>query len=110
MEELLGIAILAYRSSRYWDAIELLIQIGKRTPTNWLARLYLGISYQRCSHLTHAIEVFKSIADECPDLHLAQQATNALELIEQAKVRASKSEPPVLTKQVRTKPESWRTA
>jgi hypothetical protein len=50
------------------------------------------------------------MADECPDPHLAQQAKNALELIEHSKAKPSKSEPPVLQKQPRKKPESWRTA
>ena len=96
MEELLGIAILAYRSSRYWDAIELLMQIEERDPKNWLAKLYLGICYQRCGHLTTACRTFQALFEDCPDAHLAQQAKQALMLLENSKTKSSKAEPPTL--------------
>ena len=107
MDELLGIAILAYRSSRYWDAIELLQQIEEREPKNWLAKLYLGICYQRCNHKTSASKMFKHIFDECPDAHLAQQAKQALMVLESSKAKTSKAEPPALKGTLPKSTEDW---
>jgi tetratricopeptide (TPR) repeat protein len=107
MHELLGIAILAYRSSRYWDAIDLLNQIEREHSTNWLAKLYLGMCYQRCGYFTTAADIFKSLSEECTDKHVAVQAQNAYELIQKCRVKSSQAEPPLLTKAVRRKPENW---
>ena len=82
MDELLGIAILAYRTGKYGDAIDLLNQVADREPRNWLAKLYLGMSYQRCGKISNACRVFADMSTNCTNEHLRNQAKNALYLIE----------------------------
>jgi predicted Zn-dependent protease len=102
MDELLGIAILAYRSGRYSDAIDVLSQIEKRQPTNWLAKMYLGITYQRAGQLSDAHRVFSDLTVQCTQEHLVQQAKNALAVIE-ANEKARNGSP----RTTRNKMDKW---
>ena len=82
MKELVEIAIVAYRAGRYRDAIELLLQVTDGQPDNWLARLYLGMCYEKSARATDAHRLFKRLIEECPDQHIRQKASNCLPLIE----------------------------
>src|ERR1700752_4577821 len=64
MKELVEIAIVAYRAGRYRDAIELLLQVTDDRPDNWLARLYLGMCYEKAGRITDAHRLFKRLAEE----------------------------------------------
>ncbi len=82
MNELTEIAILAYRNARYRDAIELLLQVTDSESGNWLARMYLAMSYEKSGRITDAHRLFKRVAAACPDELLRTKAENALPLIE----------------------------
>jgi cytochrome c-type biogenesis protein CcmH/NrfG len=82
MSELVEIAILAYRNGRYRDSIELFLQVTDSEPDNWLARLYLGMSYEKTGRVVDAHRLLKRMASECPDDHLRVKAENALPLVE----------------------------
>jgi tetratricopeptide (TPR) repeat protein len=92
MNELVEIAIVAYRAGRYRDAIELLLQVTGEEPDNWLARLYLGMCYERAGRITDAHRLFKRLAEECPDHHVRQKANNCLPLVEAEMLRRFKKE------------------
>lgn len=80
--ELVEVAILAYRNGRYRDAIELLLQVTDTETDNWLARLYLGMSYQKTGRVADAARLFKRMVTDCPDHHIRSKAENALPLVE----------------------------
>ncbi|HEY9791215.1 MAG TPA: tetratricopeptide repeat protein [Candidatus Obscuribacterales bacterium] len=80
--ELVEVAILAYRNNRYRDAIELLLQVTDTEGDNWLARLYLGMSYQKTGRVADAARLFKRMVTDCPDQHIRSKAENALPLVE----------------------------
>ncbi|HEY9791214.1 MAG TPA: tetratricopeptide repeat protein [Candidatus Obscuribacterales bacterium] len=82
MNELTEVAILAYRNGRYRDALELLLQVIDGDPSNWMARLYLGMSYEKSGRVTDAHRLFKRLSAECPDEHIRTKAENALPLVE----------------------------
>ena len=82
MSELTEIAILAYRNARYRDAIELLLQVTDSEPNNWMARLYLGMSYEKTGRVSDAHRLFKRMATDCPDDHIRAKAESALPLVE----------------------------
>jgi cytochrome c-type biogenesis protein CcmH/NrfG len=82
MSDLVEIAILAYRNNRFRDAIELLLQVIDYEPSNWMARLYLGMSYEKSGRTTDAHRLFKRLSGECPDEHIRNKAENFLPLIE----------------------------
>jgi Flp pilus assembly protein TadD len=80
--ELVEVAILAYRNARYRDAIELLLQVTDAEGDNWLARLYLGMSYHRNGRVADAARLFKRMVTDCPDQHIRSKAEHALPLVE----------------------------
>lgn len=93
MSELTEIAILAYRNGRYRDAIELLLQVTDAECSNWLARMYLAMSYEKSGRVTDAHRLFKRMAAECPDEILRTKAENALPLVEAEMRRRFHKEP-----------------
>jgi TolA-binding protein len=78
MKEVMSIAVLAYRSGKYKDAIELLLQTVQEERENWLAWFYLGMSYGNSGQAENAHKIFKIVAASCPDEHLRIQAKAAL--------------------------------
>ena len=80
--ELVEVAILAYRNGRFRDSIELLLQVTDCDSDAWLARLYLGMSYQKTGRVADAHRMFKRMVTDCPDTHIRQKAENALPLVE----------------------------
>jgi cytochrome c-type biogenesis protein CcmH/NrfG len=82
MNELTEIAILAYRNGRYKDATDLLLQVTDSDSSNWMAKLYLGMSYEKSGRAVEAHRLFKRMSQECPDEHLRSKAENALPLVE----------------------------
>jgi cytochrome c-type biogenesis protein CcmH/NrfG len=82
MNELAQIAILAYRHGQYRDAIELLIQATDADPTNWLARLYLAMSYQQAGRVSDAHRVYSNLNAECPDLDIQTKVQRELPQVE----------------------------
>jgi cytochrome c-type biogenesis protein CcmH/NrfG len=80
--ELIEVAILAYRNERFRDAIELLLQVTDSEQDNWMARLYLGMCYQKTGRIADAARLFKRMQTDCPDAHIRQKAENALPLVE----------------------------
>lgn len=80
--ELVEVAILAYRNGRYRDAIELLLQVTDAEQGNWLARLYLGMAYEKTGRVADAHRLFKRMVTDCPDEHIRDKAENALPLVE----------------------------
>jgi hypothetical protein len=82
MNELLEIAINAYRNGRYAQAIELLLQIVDADGSLWMARLYLSMSYQKTGRVADAHRSFKRLAEQCTDAVIRIKAENALPLVE----------------------------
>lgn len=82
MNELVEIAIVAYRAGRYRDAVELLLQVTDHEGSHWFARLYLGMAYEKCGRISEAHRLFKRLSEDCPDEHIRQKAGNALPLVE----------------------------
>ena len=82
MSELVEIAILAYRNARYRDAIELLLQVTDTDAGNWMARMYLGMSYEKTGRIADAHRMFKRITAQCTDEHIRAKAETALPLLE----------------------------
>jgi hypothetical protein len=82
MRELLDIAILAYRTQRYTDAIDFLADMVAKEPGNWMATLYLGLSYEKSGKLVEASRLFWKMSHCCTDADLKQQAQLALILVE----------------------------
>jgi cytochrome c-type biogenesis protein CcmH/NrfG len=82
MSELVEIAILAYRNNRFRDAIELLVQVIDEEPSNWMARMYLGMSYEKAGRAIDAHRLFKRLSGECPDDHIRAKANGSLPLLE----------------------------
>jgi hypothetical protein len=82
MNELLEIAINAYRNGRYTQAIELLLQIVDADGQLWMARLYLSMSYQKTGRVADAHRSFKRLAAQCTDATIRIKAENALPLVE----------------------------
>ena len=82
MNELVEIAILAFRGARYRDAIELLLQAIDLDKDNWLALLYLGMSYQKGGRTSDAHRVFKHLAIVCPDDHIRYKAQSTMPLLD----------------------------
>lgn len=80
--ELVEVAILAYRNGRYRDAIELLLQVTDTEGDAWMARLYLGMAYEKTGRVADAHRLFKRMVTDCPDDHIRQKAENALPLVE----------------------------
>jgi predicted Zn-dependent protease len=62
MNELVDIAILAYRAGRTQDAIELLEQVRKAAPGNALAVHYLALSYARAHQPAKARLLVESLS------------------------------------------------
>jgi predicted Zn-dependent protease len=93
MSELVEIAILAYRNNRFRDAIEMLLQVTDAEPSNWMARLYLGMSYEKAGRVVDAHRCLKRITADCPDDHIRSKAENALPLIEAEMRRRFQKEP-----------------
>jgi tetratricopeptide (TPR) repeat protein len=82
MNELVEIAIVAYRAGRYKDAVELLLQVTDSEVSNYFARLYLAMAYEKCGRISEAHRLFKRLSEECPDKYIRQKAGNALPLVE----------------------------
>jgi cytochrome c-type biogenesis protein CcmH/NrfG len=80
--ELVEVAILAYRNGRYRDSIELLLQVTDSEGDAWMARLYLGMAYEKTGRVADAHRLFKRMVTDCPDDHIRQKAENALPLVE----------------------------
>ena len=78
MNDLVEVAILAYRSEKYRDAMELLLQAAEKEPTNWMAKLYLGLSYQKLTRTADAQRLFKRLTEECTDVDVRRRAVDAL--------------------------------
>jgi hypothetical protein len=93
MSELTEIAILAYRNGRYKDAVDLLLQVTDADSSNWMAKLYLGMSYEKSGRAVEAHRLFKRMSQECPDEHLRTKAENALPLVEAEMRRRFVKEP-----------------
>jgi len=93
MSELTEIAILAFRNARYRDALELLLQVTDSEPDNWMARLYLGMTYEKAGRVVDAHRLLKRMSETCPDTHLRNKAENALPLIEAEMRRRFQKEP-----------------
>ena len=86
MCKLLDIAISAYRNQRYTEAIFLLVEVSADDPNNWLARLYLGMAYEKMGLLVGTDHLFNSLIEECPDPDIRQQAQASLAFVD-AEVR-----------------------
>ena len=97
MNELVEIAILAYRGGRFRDAIELLLQVVECETNNWMACLYLGMSYQKLGRTSDAHRVFRRLAIECPEEHIRFKAQNTMPLLD-AEMRRRFSKQPVAGK------------
>src|SRR6185437_7533311 len=82
MQDLAEIALLAFRNAKYRDAIELLLQVTDREPNNWMARLYLGLSYQRLGRIADAHRLFRRMLYECTDQLILQKVKSELPVIE----------------------------
>jgi tetratricopeptide (TPR) repeat protein len=82
MQDLAEIALLAFRNAKYREAIELLLQVTDREPNNWMARLYLGLSYQRLGRIADAHRLFMRLRYECTDQLILQKVKAELPLIE----------------------------
>lgn len=93
MSELVEVAILAYRNGRYRDAIELLLQETDNAGDNWMARLYLGMSYEKVGRVADAHRLFKRMVTDCPDSHIRSKAESALPLVEAEMRRRFQKEP-----------------
>ena len=78
MNEIMSIAVLAYRSAKYNDAIDLLLQTLQEDKENWLAWFYLGMSYGNSGQTDKAHRIFRIVAGSCPDEQLRVQAKAAL--------------------------------
>ncbi len=105
MSELIEVAILAYRNGRYRDAIELLLQETDTPGDNWMARLYLGMSYEKVGRVADAHRLFKRMVTDCPDQHIRSKAENALPLVE-AEMRRRFQKEPLQPKQAQDKRSS----
>ena len=88
MCKLLDIAIFAYRNERYADAVRWLLDIIDNDQENWIARLYLGMAYERSGQVANAERLLRRMANDCPDISLKRKATTALVLVE-AEMRRS---------------------
>lgn len=93
MTELVEIAILAFRGGRYRDAIELLLQAIDIEKNNWMALLYLGMSYQKAGRTSDAHRVFKHLAVICPDDHIRYKAQSTMPLLDAELRRRFQKEP-----------------
>jgi tetratricopeptide (TPR) repeat protein len=82
MKELVEIAVLAYRAGRYHDAIELFLQALDFDATNYGARLYLAMAYERAGMLGDAQRLAKRLTVDCPDEEIQRRAQAMLPLIE----------------------------
>jgi thioredoxin-like negative regulator of GroEL len=82
MNEILEIAILAYRAGRYPDAVELLQHITDADASNAAARLYLGMAYQKLGKIGDAQRLFQRLSTHCNDETVRRKAQYALPLVE----------------------------
>lgn len=82
MSELVEIAILAYRNGRYSEAVELLEQAIVHNSKNWIARLYLSMSYQKLNRMADAYRHLDTIVLECDDPVVREKAQQTLQLLE----------------------------
>ena len=97
MKELVEVAIMAYRAGRYRDAIELLLQATDVDPRNFMAGLYLAMSYHKAGRVGDSFRLMKRISVECPDEHLRLKAQQALPQIEAEMQRRFTKNPIKLT-------------
>jgi cytochrome c-type biogenesis protein CcmH/NrfG len=82
MNELLNMAITAYRSGQVMHAIEMLEQITQQEENNWLALFYLAMAYRRVHWPEGCRRTFEALASRCPDASVKQRARAALNLID----------------------------
>lgn len=83
MDDLVQVALLAYRHGRYSDAVELLLTVVDADPNNWLAKLYLATAYGKDGRLTDSQRLFKRMTIDCPEPSLRIKAEDGLRIIEQ---------------------------
>ena len=82
MNDLVQIAIAAFRAGRYQDAIELLQQVTDSDAKNYLAQLYLAMAYEKAGHIADAQRLVKRLAAECFDPSIQHKALLMLPLLE----------------------------
>ena len=83
MDDLIQVALLAFRHGRYADAVELLVQVVDAEPNNWLAKLYLATAYGKDGRYSDSQRLFKRMAADCPDAHLKAKANDGLRIVEE---------------------------
>jgi tetratricopeptide (TPR) repeat protein len=66
MQELLNLAVKAYRNGKYEHAIELLKQIVDDDKQNWLAWFYLGMANLKGGKSEEAYRIMRVVAAMCP--------------------------------------------
>lgn len=67
-------ACKAYADGDYKKAAQLLLDILDVEASNWLARYYLAVCYQKTNQTFAAQRAAKLIADKCPDEEIKQKA------------------------------------
>jgi tetratricopeptide (TPR) repeat protein len=83
MDDLIQVALLAFRHGRYSDAVELLLQVVDAEPENWLAKLYLATAYGKDGRFSDSQRLFKRMSTDCPDAQLKAKALDGLRIVEE---------------------------
>lgn len=79
MNELIDVAIVAYRNRCYTDAMLLLHQALADDSKQWVGHLYLAMTYYKVGRRTDAIQLFDWIARECPEDTMKRRALEGLQ-------------------------------
>ena len=82
MREVFDIAVLAYRNGNYHDALNLMLQVTDTEPKDWMAKLYVGMIYQKLGRIPDAHRLLTRIVNESDDLHVKEKASGCLMVVE----------------------------
>jgi hypothetical protein len=82
VREVFDIAVLAYRNGNYHDSLNLMLQVTDTEPNDWLARLYVGMIYQKLGRIPDSQRCLKRLVTECNDAHIKEKATGCLQAVE----------------------------
>ena len=93
MAELVEIAILAYRNARYVEAADFLEQAVAQISENWLARLYLAMSYRKLDRAGDAFRHLDHMLNECPEGDLKDKARDTLRQLAAESNKPSRDKP-----------------
>jgi len=86
VREVFDIAVLAFRNGNYQDSLNLMLQVTDTEPSDWMARLYVGMIYQKLGRIPDAHRCLKRIVNESTDAHVKERASGCLLVVENAMV------------------------